>query len=95
MGPPFEDEFAQRGGCRSDAGSIAANAIDGPVGIAAMARRHVIGNGGVLVITACSQMHGDPLASGEDLHGACGEPRLDFGPGEAMRHAVKWLSIST
>ena len=52
MGPTFQDEFAQRRRCRPDDGGVAADTIDGPVGVAAMAGRHVIGDGGVLVIAA-------------------------------------------
>ena len=36
-------------------------------------------------------MRGDPLASGKYLDGTAGEPDLDLGAGEAMRHAVIML----
>src|SRR6202012_4123384 len=38
---------------------------------------------------ARSYMSGDPLAPGEDLHGACGEAHLDFGAGKAVGNAVE------
>src|SRR6516162_449284 len=88
MRPAFQDEFAQRGGCRPDAGRFLANAIDGPVGIAAMTGRHVFGDGRVLVVAARSQMSSDPLTLDENLDGACGEAHLDFGAGEAVGNAV-------
>src|SRR5690606_18893944 len=61
MGPPLQDEIAQGGGCRPHAGGVLADAVDGPVGVAAMTGRHVVRNGGVFVVAARSQMYGDPL----------------------------------
>src|ERR1700730_15383844 len=62
MGPAFQDEFAQRRGCRPDAGGFLADAVDGPVGVAAMTGRHVVRDGRVLVVAARSCVNGDPLA---------------------------------
>ena len=42
-----KDQLAQDRGGGPDAGGPLAHALDGPIGIAAMARRHVIGDGGV------------------------------------------------
>src|SRR5262249_32947669 len=88
MGPALQEEFAQRGGWRPDAGRFLANAIDGPVGIAAMTGRHVFGDGRVLVVAARPQVSSDPLTLDENLDGACGEAHLDFGAGEAVGNAV-------
>src|SRR5215471_4906151 len=84
-GPALQEEFAQRGGCRPDAGRFLANAIDGPVGIAAMTGRHVFGDYRVLVVAARSHVSSDPLTLDENLDGACGKAHLDFGAGEAVR----------
>jgi len=54
-----------------------------------MAGRHVFGDGRVLAVAARTQMHGDPLALGEDLDGTAGEPHLDLRAGEAIRNAIK------
>src|SRR5215468_5209329 len=88
MGPAFQEEFAQRGGCRPDAGRFLADTIDGPVGITAMTGRHVFGDGRVLVVAARSHVSSDPLTLDENLDGACGKAHLDFGAGEAVRNAV-------
>src|ERR1700739_4317538 len=48
--PACQEEFAQRRACRPDAGRFLADAVDGPVGVAAMARRHVLGDGRVPVV---------------------------------------------
>src|SRR5215210_1430714 len=72
-----------------DCTSFAANALDGPVGIAPVARRHVIGDGGVAVIAAGAQMRRDPLALEKDLDGARRQPHLDLTAGEAVRDAVE------
>ena len=76
------------------AGPIAAaslaNALDRPIGVSAMARRHVIGASVVCrLIAAGAQMRGDPLALEEDLDGARRQPHLDLAPGEAVGHAVE------
>ena len=63
-----------------------------------MTGRHVIGERGVLAVAARSHVHGDPLALGEDLHGAAGEPHLDLAAGEAVGNAdvpVIYLSHGT
>ena len=84
MRPPLQDEFAERRGCRTDEGSVPADTADGPVGVTAMAGRHVVGGGGVLAVAARSHVHGDALALDEDLHGAAGEPYLDLATGEPV-----------
>src|SRR5262249_14471646 len=89
MGAALQDEFAQRRSRRPDALRLLADAIDGPVGIAPVTGRHMLGDGRVLVVAARSYMSGDPLAPGEDLHGTCGEAHLDFGAREAVGHAVE------
>ena len=87
--PALQDQLAQRGRGRTDRSRLAANALNGPVGIAPVARRHVIGDGGVPVIAAGAQMRGDPLALEKDLDDARGQPHLDLAAGEAVGHAVE------
>ena len=48
----------------------------------------MLGDGRVLVIAAHAHVRGDPLALEEDFDRPRGQPRLDLGAGEAMRHAV-------
>jgi hypothetical protein len=79
----LEDQLAQGGGGWPDQGRVLADAVDGPVGMAAMARRHVVGHGGVLVVAAHALMSGDAFAPGEDLDGVGGEP----GQSQACRAA--------
>lgn len=83
-----EDQVAQRRGGRPDRGSILADALDGPAGVAPMAGGHVLRHGGVLVVAAHALMRGDPLAPVENLDGAGREADLDLGANEAMRDAV-------
>src|SRR5258708_20992921 len=83
----IEDQVAQRRGGRPDRGGILADALDGPAGIAPMTGRHVLRHGGVLVVAAHALMRGDALALVENLDGARGEARLDFGADEAIRTA--------
>jgi len=66
----------RRSGIRSQKGSGgwadrsggAANAFKGPIGVAPVARRHVLGKGGVPVVAAASPMRGDPLTLEKDLN---------------------------
>src|SRR4051794_32427513 len=60
--PTLQDQLAQGRRGRADRGGFMANALDRPIGIAPVARRHVVGNGGMPVIAAGAQMCGDPLA---------------------------------
>ncbi len=78
----IEDQVAQRGGGRPDRGGLLADALDGPAGVAPMTGRHVLRDGGVLVVAAHALMRGDPLALVEDLDGAGGEAHLDLGADE-------------
>jgi Recombinase len=87
--PLLQDLFAERRGCRTDERGVPADTVDGPVGITAMAGRHVVGRGGVLAVAARSHVHGDSLALDADLHGAAGEPHLDITAREPVRNAVE------
>ena len=87
--PALQDQLAQGGRGRTDRGRLAANALDGPIGISPVARRHVLGDGGVAVIAAGAQMRGDPLALDKDLDGARRQPDLDLAAGEAIGDAVE------
>ena len=89
MRPALQDQLAQgsRGG--ADRSGFVADALDGPIGVTPVARRHVIGDGGVAVIAAGAQMRGDPLALEKDLDSARRQPHLDLTTGEAVRDAVE------
>src|ERR1700738_2181012 len=89
MGPALQDQLAERGGSWADRSGLAANALDRPVGVSPMARRHVLGHGGVPMITAGAQMSGNPLAPQEDLDGSRGPPHLHLTARKAVRHAVE------
>src|ERR1700749_1853292 len=56
VGPALQDQPAERGGGGADRSGLAANALDGPVGVPPMARRHVLGHSGVPMVTAGAQM---------------------------------------
>ena len=85
----LQDQLAQRRRRRPDPGGVAPDALDRPVGVAPMARRHVIAHRRVPAVAAGPQMGGDPLAPGEDLDGARGEPHLDLAAREAVGNAVE------
>ena len=84
MWPAFQDLLAKRRGRRADLAGVVPDALDRPAGVAPVTGRHVLGNGRVLPVPACSQMNGDALALMENLDAAGGQPRLDLGPGEAV-----------
>jgi hypothetical protein len=54
-----------------------------------MARRHVLGHGGVPMVTAGAQMSGDPFALKEDLDGTRRQPHLDLAAGKAIGDAIE------
>jgi hypothetical protein len=85
----LQDEIAERRGCWPDEGGIFADAANGTVGVTAMAGWPVVGGGRVLAIAARPQVHGDPLALGEDLHGPPGQSYLGLGTREAIGNAVE------
>src|SRR3984893_4863252 len=89
VGPALQDQLAERGGSWADRSGLAANALDGPVGVPPMARRHVLGDGGVPMVTAGAQMSGNPLALQKDLDGSRRQSRLDLAACKAVGHAVE------
>src|ERR1700731_719790 len=89
VGPALQDQLAERGGSWADRSGLAANALDGPVGVPPMARRHVLGDGGVPMVTAGAQMSGNPLALQKDLDGSRRQSHLDLAAGKAVGHAVE------
>jgi len=89
MRPALQDQLAKGGSGRANRSGLAANALDGPVGIAPMARRHVLGHGGVPTVAAGAQMSGDPLALQKDLDGTRRQPRLDLTASKAVGDAVE------
>src|SRR5246127_1682734 len=89
MGPTLENQLAQRGSGWADRSGLASNALDGPVGVPPMARRHVLGHGGVPMVTAGAQMSGNPLALQKDLNGSRRQPHLHLVAGKAVGDAVE------
>src|SRR6516165_7076568 len=89
----------RRSGCRSrspawrrlrgDRRRIAADALDRPVGIPPMARRHVLGHRGVPMVAAGPQMSGDPLALQKDLNRARSQSHLHLAARKTVGHAVE------
>jgi hypothetical protein len=74
---------------------IAPDALDGPVGVAPMAGRHVLRHGRVLAVAAAAHWAAirSPLANISTVRG--GEADLDLGADEAVGHAVEMPSTST
>src|SRR5580704_3142873 len=89
VGPMLQDQLAERGGSGADRSGLAANALDRPVGVPPVARRHVLGHRGVTMVAAGPQMSGDPLALQKDLDGSRGQPHLHLVAGKAVGHAVE------
>jgi hypothetical protein len=89
MWPALQDQIAKGSGGRADRSSGAANAFNGPIGVAPVARRHVLGEGGVPVVAAAAPMRRDPLTLKKDLDGLRRQPHLDFVAGEAVRDTIK------
>ena len=84
----FEDQLTQRRSRRADQPGVGADALNRPAGISTMAGRHMLGDGRVLVIAAPAHVRGDPFSLKEYLDRPRGQTGINFGAGEAMRHAV-------
>ena len=54
-----------------------------------MARRHVLGKGGVPMVAAAAPMHRDPLSLEKDLDGLRRQPHLDLAARKAVRDTIK------
>src|SRR3954452_10281668 len=91
MRPALQDQLAQRGSSWADRSGLAANALDRPVGIASVARRHMLGHRGVPMVAAGTQMSSDPLTLQKDLNSARRQPHLDFAAGKTVRNAVEMV----
>ena len=89
MRPALQDQIAKGSGGRTDRSGGAANALNSPIGVAPVARRHVLGKGGVPVVAAAAPMRRDPLTLEKDLDGLRGQPHLDLAARKAVRDAVK------
>ena len=87
--PALQDQLAQRGSSWADRSGLATNALDRPVSVTPMARRHVLGHRGVPMVAAGPQMSSDPLTLQKDLNSARCQPHLDFAAGKAVRNAVE------
>src|ERR1700752_3048360 len=84
----LEDDLAECCRCRSNPGCILTDARHGPAGVAAMAGRPMLGNGGLLVIATHAVMGGNAFALKKNLYRAHGEAHLPFGPGKTMGDTV-------
>ena len=88
MRPRAQDHVDQHGGVGADRGGLAADALVGPVAIAPVRTRHVLGDGGRPMRAQAAAMAGDPFAAMEDLDCRGGDPRLDLLADQLVRHAV-------
>src|ERR1700728_3777213 len=83
-----QDDVDQSVGVGADLGGGAANALMGPVAVAPMRTRHVLGDCSRTMRQGAAQMRGDALAAQENLDRPCGDPRLDLLVYETVRNAV-------
>ena len=89
MRPALKDQIAKGSGGRADRSGGAANAFNGPIGVAPVARRHMLGKGGVPMVGAAAPMRRDPLTLEKDLDDLRRQPHLDLVARKAVRDAVK------
>src|SRR5271154_2282786 len=88
MRPRSQDHVDQHRCVGADQRGLAADALMGPIAIAPVRARHVVGDGGGPMQAQAALMAGDPLAAMEDLDGRDGDPRLDLLADQLVRHAV-------
>ena len=88
MRPRAQDDVDQSVGVGPDLGGVAANALMGPITIAPMGARHMLGDGGRTMRQGAAQMRRHTLAAQENLDGLQGDPCLDLLTHEAVGNAV-------
>ena len=88
MRPVLQDELAEQFGGGSDAFGLAADPLNGPVGVTTMARRHMLGDRRV-ASAAGAHVSSDARALQEDLDSARRQADLDLLAGEAIRHGIE------
>ncbi|GAA0033924.1 hypothetical protein BROWWM01_80560 [Bradyrhizobium ottawaense] len=91
MWPRSQDDVDQRLGIGTDLGGFRTNALKGPVAIAAMRARHMLGNRGRAMRQGAAQMRRHPLAAEKYLDGLLGDAGLNLLMNEAVRDAVVML----
>src|SRR5689334_3788921 len=67
-----QDDLDECDGVRADFGGLALDASNSPVGIAPMARGHVLGQGRVPAVRGAAPVHCDARTAMEHFDGACG-----------------------
>ena len=70
------------------AAASTADPLDGPLGVAPVGTRHVLGDGRMPAATGAAQMNGDALAFAEQLDGVGGDARVELLADQPMRHRV-------
>jgi len=88
MRPGLEDQSRELGRAWADCRRIAKDPFDGPLGIAPMRARHVLGDGGVAAPPGAAQVHGDTLTFAEQLDGVSGDARIELLLDEPIRHRI-------
>ena len=88
MGALAQDRGDQRLGGGADRGGLAADLLRGPVGVAPVARRHVVAHRRVAAVRRAAQMRRDALAVVEDLDRLLRRARPDLLAQEPVGHRV-------
>src|SRR5215831_302674 len=83
-----QDDLDECRGIRPDLGGLALDALGRPVGIAPVARRHVLGQGRVSAVGRTAPVRRDALATMEHLHCARGVAGPQLLAHERVRHRV-------
>src|SRR5580700_11228731 len=91
MGPRAQDDIDQHSGVWADRLGLMADALVGPVPIAPVGARHVLGDSGRAMRAQAAAMAGDPFAAMKDLDRCSGDARLDLLADQLVRHAVVML----
>ena len=91
VGPIGEDGDDQPFGLGTEASSPSLEARRRPVGVTPMCARHVIGMSAVAASVIAALMAGDATAFVEDLDDLAGQPNIDLGADQGMRHGIEEL----
>lgn len=86
-----QDQIDQGGGIIADRRGFALDAFMGPIAVAPMRTRHVLGQRRWPMWAVAALMGGDQFAAMEHLHRPGGDPHFDLLAQQAIRHGIRMM----
>src|SRR5215472_10130780 len=88
MRPRLQDQSRELGRAGANCRGIAKDPFNGPLGVAPMRTRHMLGDGRVPAPPGAAQVHGDTFAFAEQLDSVSGNASVELLADQTMRHRI-------